>query len=126
MSDGFERFDRYARPIGRHLGWVYILGGILFLGGAGAIFLFAMWRWSIGQLAINWTEIGALVAAMGGAAATLVNVINNLNAARHAERIEQIRVGASPPPLSAQPPQQPEAGGENFEGVNPHGGPGAP
>lgn len=117
MSDRLATFDRAARPIQRHMGWLYLLGGIVFLIFAGGIFLFAMYRWSMGLLAINWTEIAALVAAMGGAAASVHSIVSNLNNARNAERIEEIRAGNAPPPLAvpssapSAPPAEPSPTG---------------
>ena len=96
----FDLFDRTPRPIGRHLGWVFMLGGIIFLACAGGIFLYAMKQWADGRLAIDWAAIGMLITAMGGAAMTITNIVNNLNNRRSDERIEQIRARQEPPPLA--------------------------
>lgn len=94
-----------ARSITRHMSWVFIFGGVIFLGGCGFFVLMAMDRWSRGEH-VDWTGFAAIVGVMGTTAASIVPIIVSILRDRRIQRVEEIRAGVPPqPPFASSPPE---------------------
>jgi hypothetical protein len=98
-----------ARPLMLHMGWVFILGGILFLALAGGLFLYGMYRSMVQSQPVDWQGFALIITAMGGAAATIAGIIIPLLRDRRMQRIEEIRAsGQSASPFPDSPPPPPD------------------
>ena len=121
MTQPDGAFQRAPRPL---IGWggvALIFVCILFLLAVTIIAVFALWRWSNGQ-PVDLTGFAALVGAAVPAGAAVWRLVEQYLMTRHWERMDQQGRGTAPnAPFVPSPPSEPP-----FEGVNPHGGPGAP
>lgn len=86
-----------ARSITRHLVWVFILGGILFLGAIGYHVHIALMRWSNGEH-VDLQGLAAIIGVMGTTAASIIPILISILRDRRIQRVEEIRAGRPPDP----------------------------
>lgn len=118
MADG--AFQTAPRPLIR---WGGVAVIVLCLVAAsvliGGPLLRALNRWADGE-AVDWMGFAAVLGALGGFLGAIWSIVGPAMAARHAERLHEIREGRQPAPFAPSPP----SGGESE--INPHGGPDTP
>jgi hypothetical protein len=121
VGDRIDTLSRSARPITLHMGWVFVLGGVIFMACASYHVLVAMDRWSHG-LPVDWQGFAYIVGAMGAAAGTIVPIIMQLLRDRRIQRVEEIRAGRAPEPRPFDGAPLPAPSSETVQEEPPHGG----
>lgn len=84
-----------ARSITRHMSWVFILGGIVFLGACGFHVQHALQRWSNGEH-VDLQGLAAIIGVMGTTAASIIPILISILRDRRIQRVEEIRAGRGP------------------------------
>lgn len=123
--DDQSAYVRGVRPGLGWLGFVFIGLCVLFILAIMGIVIFAMIQWSLGR-SLDLQGFAMVLTSATAAGTAVWSILKNYLTTRYGQRIEEIRAGVAPPPVPMTPsPSLPDGGGQ-FEGVNPHGGPGAP
>jgi hypothetical protein len=97
VGDRIETLNRSARPITLHMGWVFVLGVVIFMAFASYFLLVAMDRWSRGEH-VDWQGFSNILIAMGTAAAAIVPIVMSILRDRRIQKVEEIRAGRAPEP----------------------------
>jgi hypothetical protein len=118
-------FVRATRPALGWLGFAFIALCVLFILAVMGVVLYALFRWADGG-SLDLQGFAMVLTSATAAGTAVWSILKNYLTTRYGQRIEEIRAGIAPPPVPTIPsPSSPDGGGQ-FEGVNPHGGPGAP
>lgn len=103
-----------ARSVLRHMSWVFVLGGIVFLGACGFHVQNAVARWAAGEH-VDWQGMAAILGVMGTAAGSIIPIIISILRDRRIQRVEEIRAGRPPEPSPF--PDSPSGGLVNNEAL---------
>lgn len=117
-------FHRAPRPL-------ILWAGMLFVAGLAVFVLvvltaIALGFWKTAAQGAPPPDFSGGLQVIAGAAAVVSGIVAQVLGSRSRERRDQIAFGGSAPPPFVPPPISPPPSEPPFEGVNPHGGPGAP